>query len=192
MSGIQTDFAGDRDQFGGDIAITSTVPRVHPKSGQPLSATRQSVSGEIGFRTFMKGDIIFKDDPSKEFNFFVWSDDGGEESRRNYITLTLTKGFVACKSEDWIIRPELAMVWSVENGQIVSVTSTNPMRPSRDVLMYRSKERWEQAQKDVQVSNDISGESERKVGEAITDKRVQALPTKVEIQPHRFDPDAVG
>lgn len=191
MSGIQTEFAGDRDQFGGDIAITSTVPKVHPRSGAPLAGTRANVGGEIGFRTFLRGDIIYKDDPTKEFSFFVWSDDGGEESRRVYMTLALTKGFVPCKVEDWIIRPELAMAWSAENGQIVSVTSTNPMRPSRDVLMYRSKDRWIQAEKANQVAVDIAGESTRKVGDAITDKRVQQIPTRVEVTPHKYNADEV-
>lgn len=191
MSAIQTDFAGDRDQFGGDIAITSTVPAFHPKSGRPLSSARGTVPG-IGFRTFMKGDIIFKDDPAKEFNFFVWSDDGGEESRRVFMTLTLDKGFKPCKVEDWIIRPELAMVWQAENGQISSVTSTNPMRPSRDVVFFRSKERWQQSEKELQPANDIAGESERKVADSITDKQVQALPTKVEITPHVYRPDDMG
>lgn len=189
---IQTDFAGDRDQFGGDIAITSTVPAVHPRSGQPLNPTRASVNGDVGLKTFMKGDIHWKADPAKNFNFFPWTDDGGELSRKMFIELTLKKGFQPCKVEDWIIRPELAMIWSAENGQIVSVTSTSPLRPSRDVLMYRTEERWRQSERELQQaagSERITGETTRKIADAISDKRVQALPTTVEVTPHLYNPE---
>lgn len=195
MSEIQTDFSGNRDLYGGDIAVTSTVPKVHPISGAPLPGTRASVQGEIGLKTFMKGDIFFKDAPEKNFQFMPWPDDGTEMSRKIYIDLTLRKGFAACRVEDWIIRPELSMIWSAENGQIVSVTSTNPMRPSRDVLMYRTEERWQQAERELQSqagADRITGESERKVAGAINDKRVQPLPTKVEITPHRYNPDDIA
>lgn len=189
---IQTEFNGNRDDFGGDIAITSTVPRIHPQTGLPMAGTRESVGMADNYTTFLRGDIISKDNPEAEFNFLLWEDDGSPESKRQYMTYTIAKGFRPAVASEWILRPELAQIYSVENDQLVIVTSTSPTRPAKAVVMVRSKDRWALEQAKLQQVDSIAKESQRRIGDSIADNRVQALPTTVDVIPHQYNPEAVS
>jgi hypothetical protein len=192
MSGLRTEFDGDRDQYGGDCAILATIPRIHPKTGMPLAGTRMQTGMEDSYTTLLRGDIIFAENPEAEYTFFFWDNDGSAESRRQYMTYTLRKGYVPCKASEWILRPELAALYEEKNDQIVIVTDSSPLRPAERVLMCCPKARWELNQRKLQQIDHVVKESEQRIAGSFDDKRVQALPTTLEITPHTYNPDKVA
>lgn len=180
-------------KWGGDIAITSTVPAIHPLLNIPLDGTRDALThGDTSLSTFYRGDIWFKEEPMREYNYVLWEDDGSQESRRQYVLYTTKKGFKSCTFGEWELRPELKQFYSDQDGLLVLVTSTNPMRPSRAIVMYRSKDRWEQEMRSLQQIDKIQSESTQQIANSIGDKRVAALPTTVEVTPHKYKVEDVA
>lgn len=135
---------GNRHEYGGDCAVVDTVPAVHPRSGKPMARPTRSNVENADLFTLLSGDIIRKDDPTAEFNFTYWTDDKSEDSMRHGITLRAKKGFVPCEPKDWIISPLLREILNVDGAEIV-VSGARSDR--RMVLMYRTKERYEQEMK---------------------------------------------
>lgn len=184
----------NRDQFGGDYALTSTVPKIHPRMGIPLAGTRASLGdGGSDVGSFLRGDIIFKEDPTKEFNFCLWTDDGTQFSHKFFLLLK-RKGFEPAIAADWDLHPDLRGIYQVENTQLVlKGNSLVTTRPSYDVVMVRTAERFlleEEKERRKQYAN-IESHSQQKIGEAVTDKRVEVMPTKIEVIQRRYNPDAV-
>lgn len=177
-----------RDLYGGDIEITSTVPAVHPLLRIPLAGTRESVKGASFFyHTFFRGDIVYIKDPTLEFNFAWWDDNGSEDSTRMYMLMTIEKGFTECEAKDWNIRPILRRVIEQVDGRLVIRARRNLTgKDEYHVLYYRSRERW-QLEKDKLHQVDLASEADRQIAAAISDKGVSVLPTSMTASEHKYD-----
>lgn len=184
----------NRDLYGGDIEITSTVPAKHPKMNIPLSGLRRDVRGAaMQFRTFYKGDIIFKNDPTLNYNFTWWPDDGSNESRRLYMLYKLEKGFTECEAKDWDLRPELRQFIKEVNGRLVIQARRNIAGIDEfEVLMYRSEAEWLKARAAMQMVKDIKSKSDRDIAQHIEGTGVEVMPTTVETTTERFNIDSIG
>lgn len=169
----------NRDQFGGDIAITSTIPLVHPKLGIPLDQTRKSLTGaSYLLKTFWRGDIVYIPDPTLEFNFTWYTDDGHQQSRKYWMLLTMEKGFEECKADEWSIRKTLQKVYSVIDNRICLPVGRNAVgKDEYEVLMVRPAERYFSELARLQQMEHILPQAARRVGSSFDDTRnVTVLP----------------
>lgn len=184
----------NRDQFGGDIAITSTIPAMHPKLHIPLPGTRASIKGaSMYYRTLFKGDIIYKNDPSLEFNFTWWPDNGTEWARNYWMLLTTEKGFVEAEAKDWDIREGLKRIFQVVDGRVCIPIGRNAVgKDEYEVLMVRTQARWLQEQAALQQADSIQAEGEKRIAGSIDDKRVTVMPSRIEVSEHKYDVEQVS
>lgn len=183
----------NRDEFGGDYAITKTIPKIHPKLGIPLPGTRASVRGASQYTgTLFRGDIIYKADPTREFVFTRWDDDGSQHSRKMWLHLTVERGYSACEAKEWDVRKELRQYIEEVDGQLVTRLRRNIAgKDEYQLWLYVPAERWERDEAALRATN-IAAEADARIANTIDDNRVSVLPTTVEVTPHKYNVDDVA
>jgi hypothetical protein len=172
---------GNRDQYGGDCELTSG-PKIHPKMNVPIDYTRAAIAGGSRYiHSFRRGDIIYKHDPTKEFNFTWWANDGTQEARRMWMLLKIEKGFEVLEAKDWNLRPLLKHVIDEVDGQLVIPLGTSMAgKPHYEVCMVRSKERWAKEQRALHQV-DIATKVEADIAAKISDQGVSTLPSQFQV-----------
>jgi len=197
---IRTHTDEDTTQFGGDCAITRTIPRIHPKLGIKMKGTRDSIEGaDIQYQTFFRGDIWFKDNPHAEFNFTIWQKDNSstaaiDESDRNWMHLTHV-GFKPCKFDEWQVSEALQQVYGERDGLLVRSSGANSQRTdgvaSYKVVMWRTGKRMDEEnakRNTIPTPSSINAEAQKRIGgvAAEIDPGVSALPSQITEVPHQF------
>lgn len=184
----------NRDQFGGDIAITSTIPAIHPTLGIPLDQTRKSLVGSSLYQgTFWRGDIIYIPDPTLEFNFTRYCDDGHVQSRRLWMLLVYEKGFEECKASEWDLRPELRRAYQTVDNRICLPVGRNPMgKDEYEVVLVRPAARYFLELAKLQQMDNILPTAASRLNSSLDDTRgVSVLPPELTVTEHRYNPEDV-
>lgn len=200
---IRTHTDEDTSQYGGDYAITRTIPNIHPTLGLKMKGTRDSIEGaDIQYRSFFRGDIWNKDNPSKEFNFALWNKDNSstaavENSRKHWMRLK-TGGFSPCKFDEWSISETLQEVYTEKDGLLVLTGGADGLLSggvsSYDVVMYRTAERMleEEAKRNANAPtpSTIGAESQKRMNGVVDSgaSGVASLPLQIEEVAHRYVP----
>jgi len=183
----------NRYLYGGDIAITSTIPKLHPRLGIPLDQTRKSLTGSSYYLgSFWRGDIVYIPDPTLEFNFTRYCDDGSTESRKLWMLLTFEKGFEECKAEEWSLGPELRKAYQVVDNRICLPVGRNAQgKDLYEVVMVRPAERYFSELAKLQQMDSILPDSAKRIGSSFDDKGVSVLPPEMTVSEHRYNVDDV-
>lgn len=180
----------NRDQFGGDIAITSTIPLIHPTLGIPLDQTRKSLVGSSAYLgSFWRGDIIYIPDPTLEFNFTRFRDDGHWQSQRLWMLLTYEKGFEECRADEWNMRPELLRAYKyVDNRICLPVGRDAAGKDLYEVVLVRPAERYFAELAKLQQMDNILPTAASRLNSSLDDTRgVSVLPPELSISEHRYN-----
>ena len=193
MSPVQITDA-NRDQFGGDIAIISTIPLIHPKLGIPLDQTRRSLVGSSLYQgTFWRGDIIYIPDPTLEFNFTRYCDDGHVQSRRLWMLLVYEKGFEECRADEWDLRPELRRAYTVVDNRICLPVGRDAQgKDLYEVVLVRSAERYFLELAKLQQMDSILPAAASRIGSSLDDTRgISVLPPELTTSEHKYNVEDV-
>jgi hypothetical protein len=192
----------DRLRYGGDWSILRTIPKIHPKLGIPLRATRDSIDGASAYYfQFYRGDMINKlnpsgvspENPKGEYNFCLWTSDGSKESRRFFMTLKHGKGFKPCNSDEWEIGPDLDGIFTKENNMIVikgGIDGLSSGPAQYDVLMWRTRARMEEEERKMSVMpQNVQQRADSDIADRVSGERhVSVRPTTIEELPHVYTP----
>lgn len=182
----------NRDLYGGDIAITRSIPAIHPKLGIPLDGTRKSVEGASSYYgTFWRGDIIYKPDPTLEFNFTRFSDDGTPNSKRLWLLLTIEKGFEEAAADQWDLRPELRKIYSVVDNRLCLPVGRNAVgKEEYEVVLVRPAARFfaEETRMMREATKILPDTTATRLASSIDGERgVSVLPPQMTQSEHRYD-----
>lgn len=205
----------DRLRYGGDWSVLRTVPAngIHPDRNiaakTRLPGTRASISGgENQVHTFLRGDIIAVDDPTGDYCFITWNDNGtdGPGGSRNFWMLLKRRGYNLCLADQWELSPDMRDIWEVvDNNYVLSggapIPSGTGVKPVYERLMWCTRARFEVEQAKLNVaptpegSNwNPTGNQSGEIGATLhrplksNDPNVAVMTPQIEAIEHRWTP----
>lgn len=184
----------NRHLYGGDYALTRTVPKTHPMTGAPLLGTRASIRGASRYhRSFFRGDIINIADPESDWNFTLCPLANDARSRDYFLLLKLEKGFEPCVAKEWDLLPELQQIYEVENGQLILRGAPDPTgrTANYEIVMCRPAARMLQEEAAMRQIDQIAPHAQQGIASAIEGSGVSVMETRIETIAHRYNPDAM-
>lgn len=201
---IRTHTDEDTSLYGGDFAVTRTIPKYHPdkKIGIRLKGTRDSIEGaDIQYHTFFRGDIWFRDNPHLEFQFVLWQNDNSstpalEESRRNYMHY-IHNGFKVCKFDEWQLSEALQAIYADVDGNLAMTGGLDKSLlggvSSAKIVMYRPAqllldEEAKRAQYAPTTPEMLNAEAQKRMSGALTDPGVSSRPLEIHEIAHSYVP----
>lgn len=141
----------NRNQFGGDCALLETM---RDKHGNVFNITRDQMD-YLDTMSPLRGDLIYKADPTFEYNTVWFEENDSPNSRKDWMYFTVNKGFEVAQYDEWDIRPELRNVWHRDAAGRITLGPSG--KGSATILMVRSKQRWAEEQRKLhRVTDQIS------------------------------------
>lgn len=149
----------DLDQYGGDLdALASWSAR----SGKPFASRSSYGASSVGYLPDLspRGTLVFRHDPTKQFNFKWHEEDGSREARKNSLVMKQKRYFPATAS-DFIVCPELrGTIVPDHNDRLVIADMAGN---ASAVIMVRSQEDWVRDRKELlRHSDDLQITAEEK------------------------------
>lgn len=159
------------EQYGGDVAALESWS---PRSGKPFARRGDfgpmlNILPDLSF----KGTLVYRHNPSAEFNFAWLEEDGSNFSRQTAFVMR-QKRYSTAMAEDFVVAPELRE--TIVRDSTGRLTLSDPSGKSAAVVMFRSKADYQRDRKLIlQQSDSIQMTAEEKAAKTQENLRRQGM-----------------